>query len=342
MRRPTAAAAVLFVAVGAAACGGGSSASTTTTAANVTTTLATPKPPNAATLSTQLLSVGDLPAGWSTSPSSSGGPSSIVGCTVPSFKQNEAARAEGGFRGSSSGIPAVSETLASFSGELAQAGFTSGSNSLNACKSFSLSADGTTFRGTARGISLGTSFGNESAAWQLVINATGLHVVIDEVAVRIGDEDMILAYTATHAPDAAALSSLVGAAVDKVTGTSPPAATSTTAVPATTVAPAVNYGQQFLADVAPWDAALTRARGRGLTSPQAHAAGQAAAATARRLLVQTWPASDEADIHALAEDFELINADIEADDLAKYESDGTNLNAAANVVRAELGLPSVR
>ena len=69
---------------------------------------------------------------------------------------------------------------------------------------------------------------------------------------------------------------------------------------------------------------------------------EAAAATARRLLVQTWPASDEADIHALAEDFELINADIEADDLAKYESDGTNLNAAANVVRAELGLPSVR
>jgi len=340
MRRPTAAAAVLLVVVGTAACGGGSSASTTTTA-NVPTTLATPKPPDAATLSTQLLSVGDLPAGWSTSPSSSGGPSSIVGCTVPSFKQNEAARAEGGFQGSSSGIPAVSETLASFSGDLAQAGFTSGSNSLNACKSFSLSADGTTFRGTARGISLGTSFGNESAAWQLVINATGFHVVIDEVAVRVGDEDMILAYTATHAPDAAALSSLVGAAVDKVTGTSPPATTSTTAVPTTTVAPA-DYGQQFLADVAPWDAALTRARGRGLASPQALAAGQAAAATARRLLVQTWPASDEADVHVLATDFELINADIEADDLAKYESDGTNLNAAANVVRAELGLPSVR
>jgi hypothetical protein len=211
---------------------------------------------------------------------------------------------------------------------------------------FSLSSDGTTFQGTARGISLGTSFGDESAAWQLVINATGLHAVIDEVAVRIGDEDMIFAYTATEAPDTAALSSLVGVAVDKVTGTSPPATTTTT-VPTTTVAPtttvvAVNYGQQFLADVAPWDAAAAKARGRGLTSPQALAAGQAAAATARLLLVETWPAADESDIHALAADFEVINEDIEADALAKYESDGTNLNAAANVVRAELGLPPIK
>jgi hypothetical protein len=79
-----------------------------------------------------------------------------------------------------------------------------------------------------------------------------------------------------------------------------------------------------------------------LTSPQALAAGQAAAATARLLLVQTWPAANESDIHALAADFEVINEDIEADALAKYESDGTNLNAAANVVRAELGLPPIK
>ncbi len=342
MRRPTAAAALLLVTVGAAACGAGPSASTGTT------TVSTPKPPNAVALSAQLLSVGDLPAGWSTSPSSSGGSTSLVGCTVPSFKRNEAARVEGSFQGSSSGFPAVSETLASFSGDLAQVGFNSGSNTLNACKNFSLSSGGTTFRGTAQGISLGTSFGDETGAWQLVINGSGLHLVIDEVAVRIGDEDMILAYTATDAPAATALSSLLGVAVDKVRGTSPSPTTSpTTTVVPTTVAPtttaiSLNYGQQFLADVVPWNAATANARGRGLASPEALAAGRAAAATARLLLVQTWPAGDEADIHTLAAEFELINVDIEADDLAKYESDGTNLNAAANVVRAELGLPTVR
>jgi hypothetical protein len=103
----------------------------------------------------------------------------------------------------------------------------------------------------------------------------------------------------------------------------------------------VNYGQQYLADVEPWDAALLGARGTGLTSGRAHAAGRAAVATARKLLSQSWPAADKSDVHALAVAFDTLNEDIVSDNLTKYNDDGTTLNADTNVVRAELGLPSI-
>ena len=117
-------------------------------------------------------------------------------------------------------------------------------------------------------------------------------------------------------------------------------APTSTAVP-TTTARAVDYGQQFLADVTPWNAATARINGAGFASPAARAAGQEAAAAARALLAQSWPPTDEADIHNLATQFEIINEDIEADNLAKFENDGPNLNAAANVVRADFGLPAI-
>ncbi len=116
---------------------------------------------------------------------------------------------------------------------------------------------------------------------------------------------------------------------------------STTAPP--TTSPAINYGRQYLADVAPWVAAAKRASGSGtLTAPAALAAGRQAVAAARQLLRQTWPASAESHIHSLAVEFDTVNEDIVENNVPKYENDGTTLNADANVVRAELGLPSIR
>ena len=117
-------------------------------------------------------------------------------------------------------------------------------------------------------------------------------------------------------------------------------APTTTVTPATTPAAAVDYGQQFLTDVAPWDAAVVNARDDGLTSPQTGAAGQAAMTMAQQLLTQTWPAADETDIHTLAEDLDLIDVDIQADNLPKFDNDATNVAAATNVVKADLGLPA--
>lgn len=128
------------------------------------------------------------------------------------------------------------------------------------------------------------------------------------------------------------------------TPTSAPAASSSTAVasPAATTTATVNYRQQYLADVQPWQTAAKRAAGTGLASAAARAAGRAAVAAARRLLTQTWPASDRSDIHTLAVAFDLLNEDIVADNLTNYENDGAKLNADTNVVRADLGLPSIR
>ena len=89
-------------------------------------------------------------------------------------------------------------------------------------------------------------------------------------------------------------------------------------------------------------AALAAAHGDGLGSSQARAAGRQAVATARKLLRQSWPASAHGDVHALAVAFDTIDADIASDNVAKFENDGTKLNADANVVRAELGLPSIK
>jgi hypothetical protein len=142
-------------------------------------------------------------------------------------------------------------------------------------------------------------------------------------------------------------SGAAGPSPSPTTGTASPAATtappSPSAVPATSTPASVNYAHQYLADQAGWAAAVKQAAGSGsLTATKAREAGRAAVRTARKLLSQTWPSSMQSDIHALAVAFDTINEDIASDNLSKYESDGTTLNADTNVVRAELNLPSIR
>ena len=126
-----------------------------------------------------------------------------------------------------------------------------------------------------------------------------------------------------------------------------PTVTVTASSPATTPvtpasSPATDYSGQYLSDIAPWQAAIRAAAGGGLASARARAAGRAAVLAARRMLGQTWPAGARADVHTLAVAFDTLNEDIAADNLSKYESDGTTLNADTNVVRADLGLPSIK
>jgi hypothetical protein len=116
----------------------------------------------------------------------------------------------------------------------------------------------------------------------------------------------------------------------------------TTGPPTTTTA-AMNYGQQYLADVAPVNTALGQLGANAtLASAGAQAAGQQAVNTGRLLLTQTWPSGDEPDIHNLGVEFETIDADIAADNFPKFRDDVTTLDADANVVRAELGLAAIK
>jgi hypothetical protein len=130
-------------------------------------------------------------------------------------------------------------------------------------------------------------------------------------------------------------------AATSTTTTAPTPTTTTVPAPTTTAAAAVNYGQQFLGDESGWDAAIKAAVDSGITSALSHAAGVQAVNTAQLLLTQSWPAADVSDIHTLAAQFEVINSDIQIGDESKYIADGTQLNADANVVRAELGLPAI-
>jgi hypothetical protein len=120
------------------------------------------------------------------------------------------------------------------------------------------------------------------------------------------------------------------------------APTTTTTAAATTTTAATNYGQQFLTDVGPWNASTKDLNSSdGLTSQAVITAGQEAVISARSLLQDTWPANAESDIHTFAIALDTINEDVQEDNLAKFRNDVTSLDADANVVRADLGLPSI-
>jgi hypothetical protein len=132
--------------------------------------------------------------------------------------------------------------------------------------------------------------------------------------------------------------------------TTTPPTTSPTSTPATTTpttgttpaTEAVNYGQQFLTDVAPWNAATAKITSSDtLTSPAVIDAAQEAVVTARSLLSQSWPSSAQADVHTFAVELDTINEDVQEDNVTKFRDDVTTLDADANVVRADLGLPSI-
>ena len=54
----------------------------------------------------------------------------------------------------------------------------------------------------------------------------------------------------------------------------------------------------------------------------------------------TWPASAQADVHALALDAEKVNAAIKEQDYSGLQSAVETMNSQAQVVRADLGIPA--
>jgi len=127
-----------------------------------------------------------------------------------------------------------------------------------------------------------------------------------------------------------------------VTTTTAAAATTTTGAATPTTA-ATNYGQQFLNDMAPWNTALKAVTASDeLTSQAVITAAQEAVVSAHSLLGQSWPSNAESDIHTFALSLDTINEDVRQDNSNKFNSDLTTLDADANVVRADLNLPSIK
>ncbi len=109
--------------------------------------------------------------------------------------------------------------------------------------------------------------------------------------------------------------------------------------------PIVDYQQQYLTDVAPYNAAVNKINpnATSATDPTIQAVGAASLAFSRVLLQQSWPANAEADVHTLAIASAKIAADISqgADmDFTNFANDGSTATADAQTVRADLGLPA--
>ena len=104
----------------------------------------------------------------------------------------------------------------------------------------------------------------------------------------------------------------------------------------------VNYGQQYLSDVAAANTAI-KAVNADPTVPFTSAvyvtSGNDMVAVSRTLLSQTWPASAQADIHTLATDGMKVQVDIHTGDVAAFNADEETFGSQAQVVRADLGLP---
>jgi hypothetical protein len=92
----------------------------------------------------------------------------------------------------------------------------------------------------------------------------------------------------------------------------------------------------------PWNTATKAITSSdGITSQPVITAGQEAVVSARSLLQQSWPSNAQGDIHTFAVALDTINEDVREDNISKFDNDLTTLDADANVVRADLGLPAI-
>lgn len=232
-RRFASSVAVVGCVLGLAACGGGnpsatSGTTTTTAAGGGGTTTSTTSGVSSATVKAHLLSLSDLPAGWSvnntgTSTTTSGLASSqcLAGLAKPPKGEVEATASfeHGNF-------PVLEELLASGPG--ADAAYTTVANALAACKSVTLSAQGKTLKGTIGQMSF-PSVGTESVAYSLGFTITTVNVGFDLVLFKAGGYDGLVGYADLGTPNITTAEAFAKEAVAKAEGQSvtPPSTVAT-------------------------------------------------------------------------------------------------------------------
>lgn len=231
--RIRAAAAIMASAVTLAACGAGAkpvssathpSAAPTASAAPATTvapTTTTTKP--APNLKAELLSLSQLPAGWSVaSPPSKGGGGSTLGGCLPARRLSTTAkaRAQVNYQGGSNGFPALQENIDYYSSAArATAAASAFQKALSGCHRFAYSSGGDPVTGTLGQMSMPT-LGTGSAAYQigLTVKTASLSVTfgMDLVAVRQGQTVASVRYEDFGTPSVAAFEHLAGLAAGKL------------------------------------------------------------------------------------------------------------------------------
>lgn len=193
-------------------------------AATPATESATPTAPASASarpgarLKSQLLTVEDLPTGWSVDSSGSANGAGTPAClrhlkdTMETHEHADVDFVKG------SQFPALNQGLGRFAGSSAAVStFTQGAGQLDKCTDISFTSDGVKVAGTIGAMSL-PSFGERSRAWQANLSAQGITFVFYILMVQKGAEVQVLVYGDVGTPDVEEFSTLAKTAVDKMQG----------------------------------------------------------------------------------------------------------------------------
>jgi hypothetical protein len=137
-------------------------------------------------LSSELLSVGQMPTGWSVDNSSSSGGVGCYNSTIMEPKGvTQTAKTEVQFQSSgATGLPSIAEKLATYSNT--STAYKKIVTTITNCKSFSGKYQGSKMDGTVGQMSFGT-YGTSSAAFAVDFTVAGTAVYEDLLMIRKGD-----------------------------------------------------------------------------------------------------------------------------------------------------------
>jgi hypothetical protein len=201
-------------------------------------------------LSSLLLTVGQMPVGWSVESTPSGGGVGCLSNTLEPKGVKQASNAGISFE-ASGGFPSVEDKLATYSGS-ASGAYGKVVSDLSGCKKISGKDDGEKVTGTIGQMSL-PSYGSQSEAFSISLTIGGQRFYQDAVIVREGSVVMGLS-DGNSGPVSViqfekfiglALAKLSGATVSSTTTTTEPAHTVTSAPPGTVRAVPRVTGEQL-------------------------------------------------------------------------------------------------
>ena len=165
-------------------------------------------------LRSKLLSLSNLPTGWTVDNSSSGGGAATGGCLAgvkqaPKSETKVIAKFENGQ------LPDLQEELVTGHGSLAA--YNRLNRVLAGCKHFTESSDGQTLTFTVGAMSF-PAVGTESSAYGVTMTVKGINAGVDFVLFRIGSIAGVIEYADIGQPNSSQLQAFVTEAVNKVEG----------------------------------------------------------------------------------------------------------------------------
>jgi hypothetical protein len=174
------------------------------------------EPPVAAStlpISSKVLKLSDLPAGWSVDNSSSG--ATIIPCLANLKKVPKGVpRASVSYRQASS-VPELGETLETGPGSINR--WNAFNRGFSKCKTFSVKQNGKTATGTVGAMSF-PKVGDQSSAYAMTLLTQGVTLGIDIILFRVGSYVGDLLYADLGSPDLSRVQSLTTEAIAKING----------------------------------------------------------------------------------------------------------------------------